>query len=58
MQVIDATKRLPNQVYKREEPMKGSSDDDGDNGEEELIYHIDYQGVTTHPGPNPKHGKP
>ncbi|ERN07413.1 hypothetical protein AMTRI_Chr12g275110 [Amborella trichopoda] len=26
--------------------------------EEELIYQVDYHGVTTHPTPNPKHPKP
>ena len=26
--------------------------------EEELVYHTDYHGVTTHPNPNPKHPKP
>ncbi|KAL8135214.1 hypothetical protein AgCh_010035 [Apium graveolens] len=26
--------------------------------EQELVYHTDYHGVTTHPNPNPKHPKP
>uniref|UniRef100_A0A803MKG8 Uncharacterized protein n=1 Tax=Chenopodium quinoa TaxID=63459 RepID=A0A803MKG8_CHEQI len=57
VKVLDATKHSPHQeAYRREEPLKnGHANDDG---EEELVYHIDYHGVTTHPGPNPKHGKP
>ncbi|KAK9697168.1 hypothetical protein RND81_08G019200 [Saponaria officinalis] len=34
------------------EPMK-IGDDAVDN--DELVYHIDYHGVTTHPAPTPKH---
>ncbi|XP_021860935.2 uncharacterized protein [Spinacia oleracea] len=57
VKVLDATKRSPHQVaYRREEPVKSGID--GDEGEDELVYHIDYHGVTTHPGSNPKHGKP
>ncbi|KAK1399795.1 putative Transmembrane protein [Heracleum sosnowskyi] len=26
--------------------------------EQELVYHVDYHGVTTHPDPTPKHPKP
>lgn len=26
--------------------------------EQELVYHVDYHGVTTHPNPTPKHPKP
>ncbi|XP_063949632.1 uncharacterized protein LOC108223948 [Daucus carota subsp. sativus] len=26
--------------------------------ERELVYHIDYHGVTTHPNPTPKHPRP
>lgn len=26
--------------------------------EEELVYHIDYHGVMTHPTPTPKHPTP
>ncbi|RZC71169.1 hypothetical protein C5167_034357 [Papaver somniferum] len=28
-----------------------------DNGEE-LVYHVDYHGVSTHPTPTPKHPRP
>ncbi|OMO77613.1 hypothetical protein COLO4_25057 [Corchorus olitorius] len=28
------------------------------NNMDELVYHIDYHGVTTHPTPTPKHPKP
>lgn len=28
------------------------------NNDLDLVYHIDYQGVTTHPIPTPKHPKP
>ena len=55
MQVLDTTKRLPNQeAYNKEAPVNNGSNE----AEGELIYHIDYHGVTTHPGPNPKHGRP
>lgn len=34
----------------------------GENLDEQLVYHIDYHGVTTHPAPTipkyPKHPKP
>ncbi|KAK1323001.1 hypothetical protein QJS10_CPA02g01531 [Acorus calamus] len=32
--------------------------DHGSRDEEEVIYHIDYHGVKTHPNPLPKHPKP
>jgi hypothetical protein len=25
---------------------------------DDLVYHVDYHGVTTHPTPTPKHPKP
>lgn len=28
------------------------------NMDDDIVYHIDYHGVTTHPTPNPKHPKP
>lgn len=34
-------------AYRKEEPVKSHIDDD--DGEDELVYHIDYHGVTTHP---------
>lgn len=35
-------------------PKESASVDD----ERELVYHVDYHGVTTHPDPTPKHPKP
>ena len=29
-----------------------------ESGFEEIVYHIDYQGVKTHPNPTPKRPKP
>ncbi|CAO2842112.1 unnamed protein product [Amaranthus hypochondriacus] len=43
-------------AYRREEPLKNSIHND--DTEDELVYHIDYHGVSTHPSPSPKHGKP
>lgn len=49
------------------EEMKGSNVQDGlmavkgrrrEDNLDELVYHIDYHGVTTHPTPTPKHPKP
>ncbi|OVA13032.1 hypothetical protein BVC80_8947g13 [Macleaya cordata] len=31
---------------------------EGDDNEEELVYHVDYHGVSTHPTPTPKHPTP
>ncbi|KAL2930153.1 Cysteine--tRNA ligase [Bienertia sinuspersici] len=55
IKVLDASKRLLIQkAYRSEKTMNGSNEEEDD----EQIYHIDYHGVTTHPGPNPKHGRP
>ncbi|KAH9617667.1 hypothetical protein KSS87_013967 [Heliosperma pusillum] len=43
---------IDNAGYKRK-PQMEIADDAVDN--EELVYHIDYHGVTTHPAPTPKH---
>ncbi|KAL9224290.1 hypothetical protein vseg_000342 [Gypsophila vaccaria] len=43
---------IDNGGYDRVEPMK-VADEAVDN--DELVYHTDYHGVTTHPAPTPKH---
>lgn len=49
------------------EEMKGSTIQEGSMAKEspssgynldELVYHVDYHGVTTHPTPTPRHPKP
>ncbi|KAI3863005.1 hypothetical protein MKX03_023560 [Papaver bracteatum] len=37
--------------------IKGIPTEADDNGEE-LVYHVDYHGVSTHPTPTPKHPRP
>ncbi|KAI3932679.1 hypothetical protein MKW98_012650 [Papaver atlanticum] len=37
--------------------IKGVPAEADDNGEE-LVYHVDYHGVSTHPTPTPKHPRP
>jgi hypothetical protein len=61
---------MPYWVYKMQvdEKMKGSTVQEGSMAltrtssreklDHELVYHIDYHGVTTHPTPTPKHPKP
>lgn len=57
MQVFHGMKHSPQEhAYRREELVKSGIN--GDDAEDELMYHIDYHGVTTHPSPTPKHGKP
>lgn len=47
MQAIDAKTKQSTVKY-------AASTDDFD----EIVYHIDYHGVTTHPTPTPRHPKP
>ncbi|MCL7031897.1 hypothetical protein MKW94_002281 [Papaver nudicaule] len=37
--------------------IKGVPAEADDNGED-LVYHVDYHGVSTHPTPTPKHPRP
>jgi hypothetical protein len=51
-----------------DEEMKGSTVQEGSMAlkrtsshgynSDELVYHVDYHGVTTHPTPTPRHPKP
>ncbi|KMT03673.1 hypothetical protein BVRB_8g190110 [Beta vulgaris subsp. vulgaris] len=57
VKVFHGMKHSPQEhAYRREELVKSGIN--GDDAEDELMYHIDYHGVTTHPSPTPKHGKP
>ena len=53
VQVTGETKTFINQAKFMEKESESSNNDP-----EELAYHTDYHGVSTHPTPNPKHPTP